>query len=182
MAARFSKTFKKWDKDAGVFNTGKKVNLIKMGLFQDISSTQIRNKLKLGLPVSKLLHPSVFPLVQKHYKKIQNGSQNFDDIISFLKEKGALSPQLFQFREKIYESILVLSGLNTRHVRSLSLEVQSYIHKMYGISPQYIEGENLSQWIVLDYDFLMIHIFYDYLRQYYQLEDLWKKRSFRAPL
>ena len=40
-----------------------------------------------------------------------------------------------------------------------------------------IEGQTLSQWIVLDYNFLIIHIFYDYLRQYYQLEDLWKKRS-----
>ncbi len=176
----FRKYLNKWDKNTGSFHTGRKVHLIKNDSpFRDISSTQIRNRLRLALPVSDLLHPSVFSLVKKHYKHLQNKSQIFEDIIRFLKEKGALNPQFFQFREKIYESILVASGLNTRHVRSLSSEVQNYIYKMYGISPQHIEGNSLSQWIVLDYDFLIIHIFYDYLRQYYQLEDLWQKHSFK---
>ncbi len=177
----FQKYLKKLDKNKGELHTGREINLIKTDQFQDISSTQIRNKLKLGLPISEMLYPSTLPLVQKYYKHLLNTSQNqiFDDIINFLKDKGALNPQFFQFRENIYESILVTSGLNTRHVRSLSLGVQSYIHKMYGIFPQYIEGKGLSQWVVLDYDFLIIHIFYDYLRQYYQLEDLWQKRSFK---
>jgi len=175
----FQKHLKKLDKNQGELNTGIKFHLIKDEKFQNISSTQIRNKLKLGLPVSEMLHSTTVPLVQKHYKYLQNTSreQVFDDITGFLKDKGALNSQLFQFREKIYESILVASGLNTRHVRSLSLAVQNHIYKIYGISPQYTEGTRLSQWIVLDYNFLIIHIFYDYLRQYYQLEDLWKKRS-----
>lgn len=177
----FQKYLKKIDKNIGELNTGKKVNLIQIKKFQDISSSQIRNKLKLGLPVSDMLYSTTIPLVQKYYKHLQKIPQNqiFNDVIDFLKDKGALNPQFFQFREKIYESILITSGLNARHVRSLSLEAQSYIHKIYGISPQHIEGNILSQWVVLDYDFLIIHIFYDYLRQYYQLEDLWKKRAFK---
>ena len=173
----FQKYLKEINKNKGQLKTGKEIIFIKTENFQDISSTQIRNKLKLGLPVSTMLPPSAAPLVQKYYKYLENSSHTFDDMISFLKDKGALNPELFQFKEKIYESILVTSGLNTRHVRSLSMDIQNYIQKTYGISPQYIEGQTLSQWIVLDYNFLIIHIFYDYLRQYYQLEDLWKKRS-----
>lgn len=176
----FQKYLKKLDKNKGELNTGKTLNLIESIKFQNISSTQVRNKLKLDLPVSEMLHPTTTPLIQKYYKYLKDTSspdQTFNDITTLLAEKGALNPQLFQFKETIYESILVTSGLNTRHVRSLCLSVQNYIHKMYGISPQYVEGENLSQWIVLDYNFLIIHIFYDYLRQYYQLEDLWKKRA-----
>ena len=177
----FQKYLKTIDKNKGELKTGKEINLIKTEKFQDISSTQVRNKLKWGLPVSDMLHPTSVFLVQKYYKHLQSSSQNqiWDDIIRFLKDKGALNPQLFQFREKIYESILVTSGLNTRHVRSLSTALQDHIYKIYGFSPQYIEGKSLSQWIVLDYNFLIIHIFYDYLRQYYQLEDLWKRRSFK---
>ena len=176
----FQKYLKTLDKNKGKLKTEKEIHLIKVEKFQDISSTQIRNKLKLGLPVSEMLHPTTVPLIQKYYEHLKSThqGQTFDNIINFLKDKGALNPQLFQFKENIYESILVTSGLNTRHVRSLSLAVQNYIYKMYGISPQYTEGTSLSQWIVLDYNFLIIHIFYDYLRKYYQLEDLWKKRSF----
>ena len=175
----FQKYLKTLDKSKGELKTEKEIHLINAEKFQNTSSSQIRNKLKLNLPVSEMLHPITVPLIQKYYKHLQNTSQDqmFDDITSFLKDKGALNPQLFQFREKIYESILVTSGLNTRHVRALSLAIQNYIHKIYGISPQYTEGTSLSQWVVLDYNFLIIHIFYDYLRQYYQLEDLWKKRS-----
>lgn len=173
----FQKYLKEIDKNKGELKTGKGIIFINTEKFQEISSTQIRNKLKLGLPVSEMLSSASAPLVQKHYKYLKNSSHTFDDMTSFLKDKGALNPELFQFREKIYESILVASGLNTRHVRSLSMDIQNYIQKTYGISPQYIEGQALSQWIVLDYNFLIIHIFYDYLRQYYQLEDLWKKRS-----
>ena len=173
----FQKHLKKTDKNKGQLKTGKEVIFIKIEKFQNISSTQIRNKLKLGLSISEMLYPSAVPLVQKHYKYLQKNLKIFDDMIGFLKDKGALNPEIFQFKEKIYEYILVASGLNTRHVRFLSIDVQNHIQKMYGISPQYIEGKNLFQWVVLDYNFLIIHIFYDYLRQYYQLEDLWKKRS-----
>ena len=173
----FQKYLKTIDKNKGEFKTGKEIIFIKTEKFQGISSTQIRNKLKLGLSVSEMLSSASAPLVQKHYKYLKNSLHTFDDMTDLLKDKGALNPELFQFKEKIYESILVTSGLNTRHVRSLSMNIQNYIQKTYGISPQYIEGQTLSQWIVLDYNFLIIHIFYDYLRQYYQLEDLWKQRN-----
>lgn len=173
----FQKYLQEIDKNKGQLKTGKEVIFVKTEEFQGISSTQIRNKLKLGLSVSEMLYPAAATLVQKHYKYLQNSFQICDNITTFLKDTGALNPELFQFKEQIYESILVTSGLNTRHVKSLSTAVQNHIQKMYGLSPQYIEGETLSQWVVLDYHFLIIHIFYDYLRQYYQLEDLWRKRS-----
>ena len=51
----FQKYLKKLDKNKGELNTGKEIHLIKKDQFQDISSTQIRNKLKLDLPISEML-------------------------------------------------------------------------------------------------------------------------------
>lgn len=42
-----------------------------------------------------------------------------------------------------------------------------------GIKPIGIEGIELGQWIVLDYNTVVVHIFYDPIRKIYALEELW---------
>ena len=147
--------------------------------YHNFSSTQIKNKIRLGLSVDEDISSALHGKIQNYYKHLPSISKKslHEDIGSFLKEKGALNSQLFCFDQNLYEYIFITSGLNTRHVRSLFFSLKEHIKKTYGIDPYHVEGENLCQWIVMDYGFLIIHIFYDYLRNYYQLEDLWKTRS-----
>ena len=147
--------------------------------YKRFSSTQVKNKIQSGLPIENDVDPVLHRQIGNYYKHLVSiSSQNLSkDVFPFLKEKGALDSQLFSFKQDIYEYILVTSGLNTRHVRSLFFSLKEHIKKIYGIEPYHVEGENLFQWVVMDYGFLIVHIFYDYLRDYYQLEDLWKKRS-----
>ena len=44
-----------------------------------------------------------------------------------------------------------------------------------GVRPISIEGLTEGRWVAVDYGALIIHIFYDYVRQEYRLEELWKK-------
>ena len=147
--------------------------------YYNLSSTQIKNKIRLGLSVDEGISSILHGKIQNYYKHLSSISAQrlHRDIGSFLKDKGALDSELFCFDKDLYEYILITSGLNTRHVRSLFFSLKEYIKKVYGIDPDHIEGEHLFQWVVMDYGFLIIHIFYDYLRGYYQLEDLWKTRS-----
>lgn len=147
--------------------------------YYNLSSTQIKNKIRLGLSVDEGISSSLHGKIQNYYKHLSSISAQrlHKDVGAFLKDKGALDSQLFCFDKDLYEYILITSGLNTRHVRSLFISLKGYIKKTYGIDPYHIEGEDLFQWVVMDYGFLIIHIFYDYLRDYYQLEDLWKTRS-----
>ena len=147
--------------------------------YHNFSSTQIKNKIRLDLSVDEDISSVLHGKIQSYYKHLPSISTKslHEDIGSFLKEKGALNSQLFYFDQNLYEYIFITSGLNTRHVRSLFFSLKEHIKKTYGIDPYHIEGENLFQWVVMDYGFLIIHIFYDYLRNYYQLEDLWKPRS-----
>ena len=40
--------------------------------------------------------------------------------------------------------------------------------------PQGVEGVDEGRWVVVDYGALIIHLFYDFVRQEYRLEELWK--------
>ncbi len=170
---------KKLDKHSGEFITKKQIHLLHTQKFQYLSSNLIRHKIQFQLPIEDDVPSKLIPLIQNYYQHIEPLSKKdwFNDLVSFSKDKGALHPEWFSFEEAVYENILTLSGLNTRHVQALSLALQDYIKNKYGLVPKHVEGEALSQWIVLDYHFLIIHIFYDYLRSYYQLEDFWKKKS-----
>jgi ribosome-associated protein len=46
--------------------------------------------------------------------------------------------------------------------------------KKEGIKPQGIEGNNKSRWILLDYGSVIIHVFLQEERLFYQLERLWR--------
>jgi nicotinate-nucleotide adenylyltransferase len=38
-----------------------------------------------------------------------------------------------------------------------------------------VEGLSEGRWVLLDYGSLIVHIFYDFVRQEYRLEELWKE-------
>ncbi len=42
-----------------------------------------------------------------------------------------------------------------------------------GIKPDAIEGFNQAHWVVLDFENIIIHLFYEPVRMHYDLESLW---------
>ena len=163
----------------GLLDTKKEIHFLETKKFQNLSSGLIRSKVQSKISIEEDVPKKLISFVQDFYSKPILQKEHLDDLVSFLKDKGAVRPEWFSFEEAVYENILVLSGLNVRHVQSLSSSLQEYIKEKHGFLPRYIEGDSLSQWIVLDYQFLIVHIFYDYLRGYYHLEEFWKKRSLK---
>ncbi len=68
--------------------------------------------------------------------------------------------------------LLICSGATDRQVQAISAAIQEYLKKA-GIRPLGIEGESNGQWILLDYDDVVISIFQESLRSFYAIEDLW---------
>ena len=68
--------------------------------------------------------------------------------------------------------LLICSGATDRQVQAISAAIQEYLKKA-GIRPLGVEGEAGGQWILLDYDDVVISIFQESLRAFYALEDLW---------
>jgi ribosome-associated protein len=44
-----------------------------------------------------------------------------------------------------------------------------------GLKPLGVEGLEEGQWVLMDYNFMVIHIFLQPLREFYHLEDLWSE-------
>jgi nicotinate-nucleotide adenylyltransferase len=47
------------------------------------------------------------------------------------------------------------------------------VKEEFNLLPQGVEGSDEGRWVVVDYGALIVHLFYDFVRQEYQLEELW---------
>ena len=73
----------------------------------------------------------------------------------------------------ITDAFVITSGRNTRQVKTIAEEVEARLKADGGISPLRVEGLGDSQWVLLDYGDLVVHVFLDETRAYYDLERLW---------
>ncbi|MFC2068483.1 ribosome silencing factor [Chloroflexota bacterium] len=69
---------------------------------------------------------------------------------------------------------VICSGDSERQIQTIYDEV-GYRLKKDGILPQHHEGNAGSGWILLDFGFVILHIFTPFEREHYQLEKLWNK-------
>ena len=67
---------------------------------------------------------------------------------------------------------VIASGNSSTQTKTLAEEVE-YQLSLEGIEPERKEGFNGSNWIILDYGDVVVHVFYKETRDYYQLERLW---------
>lgn len=66
---------------------------------------------------------------------------------------------------------LICSGNAEPHLRGIANQIQKKLRDE-GIKPERIDGKAASNWIVMDYGTVLIHIFHADLRQYYEIEKL----------
>jgi ribosome-associated protein len=67
---------------------------------------------------------------------------------------------------------ILCSGGSKRHVQALAQHLQEALSRA-GLKPLGVEGLEEGQWVLLDYNIMVIHIFLEPLRDFYNLEDLW---------
>lgn len=68
--------------------------------------------------------------------------------------------------------MLICSGATDRQVQAISSAIQEYLKKA-GIRPLGVEGKDNAQWILLDYDDVIISVFQESTRAFYDIENLW---------
>ena len=72
------------------------------------------------------------------------------------------------------EYFLVCSGTSTRQVQAIADEVMEKLREARDARPLHTEGYETATWILLDYGDLIVHVFTEDSRQFYQLERLWR--------
>ncbi|HWC68369.1 MAG TPA: ribosome silencing factor [Acidimicrobiales bacterium] len=74
----------------------------------------------------------------------------------------------------ICELFVVTSASNTRLVRTLAEEVEKAVRARTGESPLRVEGMRDLQWVLLDYGDVVVHIFHEEARRFYDIERLYR--------
>ena len=100
--------------------------------------------------------------------------ENLEKIVRILDEKKAQDIQAIGITNLtiIADYFIIATGTSTTQVKSLADEVEFQLGQI-GIEPRGVEGVRSASWIVLDYDDIVVHVFYRDTRAEYQLERLW---------
>ncbi|MDD6489755.1 MAG: ribosome silencing factor [Clostridia bacterium] len=73
----------------------------------------------------------------------------------------------------IADYFVIATGASNTHVKALADEVEFKLDQN-GISVSHIEGYRSDSWILLDYVDVIVHVFSEEAREYYDLERLWQ--------
>lgn len=98
-------------------------------------------------------------------------------IVSALTDAKAVDIQVIDVRKltDITDQMIICSGTSDRHVKSLARQVMTALIEK-DTSRASIEGEDLGEWILIDYIDVLVHIMKRETREYYNLESLWDNR------
>ena len=72
-----------------------------------------------------------------------------------------------------FDTLIIGSGRNDRQVRAIAEEIERLVTQQCNIRPLRVEGLDSAQWVAIDYGFVIVHIFDEETREYYDLEHLW---------
>jgi len=76
-------------------------------------------------------------------------------------------------RLAITDYFIIIGAKNTRLTKSIEEEIEARLKK-FGIFAISIDGVSEGNWILMDYDDFVVHLFTDEYRLYYDLERLWR--------
>lgn len=71
------------------------------------------------------------------------------------------------------DAFLLCTGFSTRQVQAVCDEVEEQLARR-GLRPRHREGSQNAEWVLLDFGGLVVHVFTEAARRYYDLERLWR--------
>jgi len=94
--------------------------------------------------------------------------------LKIIGERKATDPVLFEVGKlvSITDYFLIASGNSSRQVQAIARHLQKRMREQ-GFRPDGIEGEQEGHWVLIDYGDVVIHLFYQPIRKFYDLEGLW---------
>lgn len=80
---------------------------------------------------------------------------------------------LTKLENAVCEYFIVCDGTSNTHVSALAESVVKEVKEVFGDNPWRKEGFGNNEWIILDYSSVVVHVFQQHTRDYYNIEELW---------
>lgn len=90
-------------------------------------------------------------------------------------DKKAFNLKVLEVRElsSLTDYLLIASGRSDRQVQAIAENIHLGLKKQHDTLPLAIEGMEEGRWVLLDYGDVMVHVFQEPVREFYDLDGLW---------
>jgi ribosome-associated protein len=69
---------------------------------------------------------------------------------------------------------VICTGYSTPQIKAICDEVEETLYREMKRTPEHREGHRSAEWALLDFGSLIVHVFGEQARRYYDLERLWR--------
>ena len=101
------------------------------------------------------------------------------NVIQEAKGKEITSLDLRNIDSAICKYFIICTGTSNIHVNSIENKIKKIILKELGEKPYNTEGNNLGEWVLIDYYDIIVHIFQEKTRIFYNIEEFWGDAKFK---
>jgi ribosome-associated protein len=108
--------------------------------------------------------------------KLTRSSKIYKTIINAIQAKkgeDVVSLDLRKVNESVADFFIICSATSTTQIRAIAEHVDVKVNEVLGERPFRKEGLTISQWIIIDYVNIVVHIMQPNTRQFYRLEEMW---------
>ena len=109
-------------------------------------------------------------------KNINLSEKIKNSVLLTLNENKGIDIRVISIKEisSIADYIIIATGSSNRHLTSMAEHIESNLKKI-GQKTFSKEGENQSEWVLLDLGDIIVHLFKKEIREFYNLEKMWSK-------
>jgi ribosome-associated protein len=111
---------------------------------------------------------------------MQKKQTSVDELISFILEgidevKGNNINilDLRKIENTVCDYFIICNGTSNTHVNAIVGSIQKTVSKNIKDKPWHVEGSDNSEWILMDYVNVVVHVFQKHIREFYDIEGLW---------
>ena len=100
-------------------------------------------------------------------------------IVDALEDLKALDIRIIDVRGQtsVTDFLVIASGTSSRHVKSLADHVAQEMKVKHGVEALGSEGADAAEWVLVDFDSVVLHVMQPPIREFYDLERLWERRG-----
>jgi ribosome-associated protein len=109
-------------------------------------------------------------------KKLAETDQLITQIVQGIEDVKGQDIEILDLREienTVCDYFIICNGTSNTQVNAIVNSVRRSVSKALKENPWHVEGSDNSEWILMDYVHVVVHVFQKHIREFYDIEGLW---------
>jgi ribosome-associated protein len=85
---------------------------------------------------------------------------------------------LREIENTVCDYFIICNGTSNTQVNAIVGSIQKTVSKAIQDKPWHVEGQDNSEWVLMDYVNVVVHVFQKQIREFYDIEGLWGDAKF----